>query len=271
MDFSLNKQTILYILLYIIVFFIIYFLLYIYTYKLLHYFFPDKIEGFKAQAEQTQQAQAQQTQQAQARQTQAQQAQKNIILLGDSILNNSMYVKKDESIQNLLVNKAGKNKIYYMAKDGAVITDIYEQFSTIPLEIDSDQTLFFISVGGNDILNKIKKDNIAKNMTNNLNKIFSAYKKLIKAIQTRFIKSKIVLLDIYLPPSLTKLQNDYIKQWNKLLSDYSDNNNNNNNNNNIKNLITISLKLTNKDDFVNGYEPSPTGGKKIVDQIFYNI
>ena len=261
MDFSLNKQTILYILLYIIVFFIIYFLLYIYTYKLLHYFFPDKIEGFKAQAEQTQQAQAQQGQ--------AQQAQKNIILLGDSILNNSMYVKKDESIQNLLLNKADKNKIYYMAKDGAVITDIYEQFSTIPLEIDSDQTLFFISVGGNDILNKIKKDNIAKNMTNNLNKIFSAYKKLIKAIQTRFIKSKIVLLDIYLPPSLTKLQNDYITQWNKLLSDYSDNNNNNNNN--IKNLITISLKLTNKDDFVNGYEPSPTGGKKIVDQIFYNI
>ena len=271
MDFSLNKQTILYILLYIIVFFIIYFLLYIYTYKLLHYFFPDKIEGFKAQAQaqqsqqaQAQQSQAEQSQQAQAQQ-QAQQSQKNIILLGDSILNNSMYVKKDESIQNLLVNKGGKNKIYYMAKDGAVIADIYEQFSTIPLELDSDQTLFFISVGGNDILNKIKKDNIAKNMTNNLNKIFSAYKKLIKAIQTRFIKSKIVLLDIYLPPSLTKLQNDYITQWNKLLSDYSDNNNS------IKNLISISLKLTNKDDFVNGYEPSPTGGKKIVDQIFYNI
>ena len=46
MEFSLNKQTIFYILLYIIIFFIVYFLLYVYIYKLLHYFFPEKIEGF---------------------------------------------------------------------------------------------------------------------------------------------------------------------------------------------------------------------------------
>jgi hypothetical protein len=269
MEFSLNKQTIFYILLYIIIFFIVYFLLYVYIYKLLHYFFPEKIEGFTAQAEAKQQAkkQAEQAQaQAQAEQAQQPQTQKNIVLLGDSTLNNNMYVKKDKSIQQLMMNKAGKNKIYYMAKDGAIITDIYDQFSTIPLEIDGNQTSFFISVGGNDILNKIKKDTNESNMTNNLNIIFASYTKLIKAIQTRFTKSKIFLLDIYLPPLLIEIQTDYITQWNKLLSDYSLNTNNN-----IKNLITISLKLTNKDDFVNIYEPSIKGGKKIVDQILYNI
>ena len=258
MEFSLNKQTIFYILLYIIIFFIVYFLLYVYIYKLLHYFFPEKIEGFTALAE------ARQKEKKQAQQTQAQQ--KNIILLGDSILNNSMYVKKDKSIQQLLINKADKNKIYYMAKDGAIISDIYDQFSTIPLEIDNAQTSFYISVGGNDILNKIKKDSNESNMTNNLNIIFASYTKLIKALQTRFIKSKIVLFDIYLPPVLTALQKDYITHWNTLLSDYSLNTDNN-----IKSLITISLKLTKDEDFVNGYEPSIKGGKKIVDQIFYNI
>ena len=261
MEFSLNKQTIFYILLYIIIFFIVYFLLYVYIYKLLHYFFPEKIEGFTALAE------AQQKEKKQAQQAPAQQAQqKNIILLGDSILNNSMYVKKDKSIQQLLINKADKNKIYYMAKDGAIISDIYDQFSTIPLEIDNAQTSFFVSVGGNDILNKIKKDSNESNMTNNLNIIFASYTKLIKALQTRFIKSNIVLFDIYLPSVLTALQKDYITHWNTLLSDYSLNTDNN-----IKSLITISLKLTKDDDFVNGYEPSIKGGKKIVDQIFYNI
>ena len=261
MEFSLNKQTIFYILLYIIIFFIVYFLLYVYIYKLLHYFFPEKIEGFTALAE------AQQKEKKQAQQAPAQQAQqKNIILLGDSILNNSMYVKKDKSIQQLLINKADKNKIYYMAKDGAIISDIYDQFSTIPLEIDNAQTSFFVSVGGNDILNKIKKDSNESNMTNNLNIIFASYTKLIKALQTRFIKSNIVLFDIYLPSVLTALQKDYITHWNTLLSDYSLNTDNN-----IKSLINISLKLTKDDDFVNGYEPSIKGGKKIVDQIFYNI
>ena len=198
MEFSLNKQTILYILLYIIIFFIVYFLLYVYIYKLLHYFFPEKIEGFTAMAEAQQQAKKQE-QVKQQQQAPSQKAeQKNIILLGDSILNNSMYVKKDKSIQQLLINKADKNKIYYMAKDGAIITDIYDQFSTIPLEIDNAQTSFYISVGGNDILNKIKKDSNESNMTNNLNIIFASYTKLIKALQTRFIKSKIVLFDIYL-------------------------------------------------------------------------
>ena len=260
MIFSLNKQTILYILLYIIIFFIVYFLLHIYVYKLLQYFFPDKIEGFMAQA------QAEAEAQAQAQQQTRELKEKNIIILGDSILNNTTYVKKDESIQLLMTKKADNNKIYYMAKDGAIISDIYDQFSTISLELDSDQTIFFISVGGNDILNKIKKDNKTKNTKSNLNIIFSAYIKLIKAIQTRFIKSKIVLLDIYLPASLTKLQKDYITQWNTLLSNYSEKTDNN-----IKNLISISLKLTDNTDFVNGYEPSFTGGKKIVDQIFYNI
>ena len=260
MEFSLNKQTIFYILLYIIIFFIVYFLLYVYIYKLLHYFFPEKIEGFTAQAQAQQDAKKQAQQQAQAPEK------KNIVLLGDSILNNSMYVKKDKSIQQLLINKADKNKIYYMAKDGAIISDIYDQFSTIPLEIDNAQTSFFISVGGNDILNKIKKDSNESNMTNNLNIIFASYTKLIKALQTRFIKSKIVLFDIYLPPVLTALQKDYITHWNTLLSDYSLNTDNN-----IKSLINISLKLTKDEDFVNGYEPSIKGGKKIVDQIFYNI
>jgi len=266
----IKKETIIHCIVFTILFIIIYFLIYVLSYKVLKYFFKEKIEGFTAEINkfvqnpptQAKQTQAKQTQakQTQAKQTQAKQTQaKNIILLGDSILNNSAYVKKEETIHQLLLNKIDNKtqQLYYMPKDGAVIAGIYEQISNIPADVDNaESTYFFLSVGGNDILNT-KKD---------IKSYFSKYKKLIKAIQTRFPSSKLFLLNIYLPPTITPAQKTAITEWNSLLYDFVTHLKNN-----IKSLIAINYKLNQNDDFILGIEPSFQGGQKIVEQIVKTI
>jgi len=219
----------------------------------LKYFFKERIEGFTAEINQAQQAQQQ------ARQIQK--LPKNIILLGDSILNNTTYVKKEETIHQLLLNKINPtktNQLYYMPKDEAVIADIYDQFANIPADLDNPY--FVLSVGGNDIL-KLSGDN-KKEIKN----IFSKYKKLVKALQTRFPTSKLFLMNIYLPPTITPQQKTAITEWNSLLYDYVTDPKNN-----IKSLIAINYKLNQKDDFINDLEPSFQGGQKIVELLITTL
>jgi hypothetical protein len=49
MDTKKISYTILYIVLFTFIFFIVYYLLYLYVYKLLKYFYPERIEGFEAE------------------------------------------------------------------------------------------------------------------------------------------------------------------------------------------------------------------------------
>ena len=243
-----NKNTIIQCIIFTILFIIIYFLIYVFSYKILKYFFKEKIEGFTAEINQAQQEQQ--------KSKQIEKLPTNIILLGDSILNNTTYVKKEETIQELLLDYTKNSKLYYMPKDEAVIADIYDQFATIPADLDNPY--FVLSVGGNDILQGANAPGSNKKVKN----VFSKYKKLVKAIQTRFPASKLFLMNIYLPPTITPAQKTAITEWNSLLYDYATDPKNN-----IKSLIAINYKLNQKDDFINDLEPSFQGGKKIVELI----
>ena len=120
---------------------------------------------------------------------------KTYILLGDSILNNDAYVSNGKSVCNLLKDD-GKN-IYCYAKDNSKIVDIYSQMNKIPLELNSPTTFIFLSAGGNNILSHYVDQNQDITNTSVLKPMFSAYKNVLKSIQSRFTKAKIVLLDIY--------------------------------------------------------------------------
>ena len=85
----------------------------------------------------------------------------NIILMGDSVLNNSNYVPEGKSVYDNLKTKL--NNVLNVAKDGATINDLYLQLEKIPIELNSSETFIFISAGGNNILNKqtfFRKGNI---------------------------------------------------------------------------------------------------------------
>jgi hypothetical protein len=184
----------------------------------------------------------------------------NIVLIGDSMLNNSVYVLSGQSIPDLIskdLEKTTGTTLYNFAKDGATINDCYSQLDKISTDLNNSNTSIFISVGGNNILNsRTKMDSTA--ITN----LFNQYIELIKSIKTRVPNAQLVALNLYFPiRSHYKSYYEAIEQWNKLLED------------NIfqgYKLIQTNKLLVIEDDFTYDIEPSFKGGKKIVKAIMDN-
>jgi hypothetical protein len=99
----------------------------------------------------------------------------NILLIGDSVLNNSKYVSADNSVYDNLKTKT--SNVFNYSKDAATINDCYEQLDKIPLELDKPNAHVFISAGGNNILNARNK------MTSeNIIQLFNEYTEFIKSV-----------------------------------------------------------------------------------------
>ena len=177
---------------------------------------------------------------------------KNIILLGDSILNNSNYVNPGESVSDLIKSKGGIN-IMNVAIDKSKIKDINKQLIRIPSNYNNSNTYIFISVGGNDILNFPSQND------EQINELFKEYLKNIKAIKNKFPKSKIIAVNIYHPPSsYYKMYYNSIDLWNKLLKQ---------NTFEGYNVLNIDEIIKSNNDLVNEIEPSKQGSIKIANAI----
>ena len=177
---------------------------------------------------------------------------KNIILLGDSILNNSNYVNPGESVSDLIKSKGGIN-IMNVAIDKSKIKDINKQLIRIPSNYNNSNTYIFISIGGNDILNLLSQND------EQINELFKEYLKNIKAIKNKFPKSKIVALNIYHPPSsYYKMYYNSIGLWNELLDQ---------NTFEKYKVLNIDNIIKTKNDLVHHIEPSKQGSIKIANAI----
>ena len=113
----------------------------------------------------------------------------NIILIGDSILNNSNYVSEGKSVFDILKTKT--NKVFNVAKDGATISDLYSQLDKIPLDLNMSETYVFISTGGNDILNKRSQLDETE-----LVSLFNSYKNFISALRAKLGSVKINIMNL---------------------------------------------------------------------------
>ena len=191
-----------------------------------------------------------------------------IVLLGDSILKNNSYVIDGKAVDNIIEERSLKNDInielYSLAENNSKIVDVYSQINKIPLEINNKSTIIFLSSGGNDILSFYVDQHGDTNDTGFLNTMLAAYKKLVKAIQTRMNLCQIVLLDIYYPTSNQFTQyKPILEKWNDLIAAYA--------RENSLGLLQISHDVTSGDDFTLGIEPSEKGGEKIAQLILsYN-
>lgn len=183
---------------------------------------------------------------------------KTIILMGDSILNNSNYVKQGESVFDLL--KIKTNKVLNIAKDNATINDLYNQLDEITYDLNTEDTYIFISAGGNNILNRTTQ------ITNDdLTKIFNNYKKFLNSLKTKLTNVKINILNLYLPTnSRYQIYNSIINTWNQLIEQTY----NSNTNNLIYSIVDIHSLLTQPSDFVYGYEPSSKASAKLANTIY---
>lgn len=186
---------------------------------------------------------------------------KKYILLGDSILKNDAYVANGKSVEQNLIEK--NIDVSCFAEDNSKIVDIYSQIDKIPIKLNSPNTLFFLSVGGNDILDYYVVQNQDSRDISVLKPMFTSYKHIIKTIRTKFPNVKLYLLDIYYPDNLQFKQFHYIiKEWNNMLYTLA-----NEQKNKIDGVLHISKELTQNKDFSFGIEPSSSGGNKIAELI----
>jgi hypothetical protein len=184
----------------------------------------------------------------------------SILLIGDSMLNNSNYVPIKYSIPNIIKNKIKTNNLLNFAEDGSTINDCYNQLEEIPIDLDSSNTNIIISSGGNDILN-----NNPNNINNNfINDLFEKYLLFIQSIKVKFPLSQIYVLNLYYPTHLYyKIYYPLITKWNKCLekNSYSEN----------YKVIQTNKIITQNEDLVNYIEPSEIGGEKIASEIVNQI
>jgi hypothetical protein len=180
----------------------------------------------------------------------------NIVLIGDSVLNNSNYVPSGKSVFDNLKTKT--TKVFDFAKDGATINDCYSQLDKIPAELNKTDTYIFISAGGNDILNKR-----GQLTSPEVRRLFDNYMEFISSVRTKFGSAKINVLNLYLPANPRyKSYKTSIDQWNQLIKEYSSKIGE------MYNVIELSSLLTTPEDFVYDIEPSESASQKIANVIY---
>lgn len=177
-----------------------------------------------------------------------------ITLMGDSILENSSYVGNEDSVQANL-NKKTKDKVINLARDDAIIYDIYTQLDQIHYDYNNENNSIVLSVGGNNLLLSIEFNK----KESHVQVLFSQYMELVKAIKSKMNKVKLILCDCYYSNCKDTNINNIVTKWNTLLYNFA-------NKEKIK-VIKISSDLTSSFDYVNDIEPSEKGSEKIADAI----
>ena len=188
---------------------------------------------------------------------------KTIVLIGDSILKNNVYVGKGKSVEDLLTDQYNGNVIN-LAKDNSTVKDMYDQVKELPVELNDKSTTIFVSIGGNDILNKYVVVNDANlDDFKNLYEIYLNYKYVFKKLRDRCPNAKIIIMNLYYPQSVKYLKyREVIKKWNDLLFEYQ-----NDPINKVNDILDLSLVMNDKKDFALCIEPSEQGSIKIVREI----
>ena len=183
----------------------------------------------------------------------------NIILIGDSVLNNSNYVSSGTSVADILKTKT--DKVFNFAKDGATISDCYGQLDKIPTQLNKTNTYVFISAGGNDILNKRGQ------LTNtDIKALFNSYMSFIDALRAKLSSVKINILNLYIPANPRyQSYKASIEQWNQLIKEYSSKIGE------MYTVINLDTLLTGPQDFVYDIEPSEEASQKIANIIYLTV
>jgi len=184
---------------------------------------------------------------------------KQVLVLGDSSLNNEQYVPYRDAIPSLLKAKLAPPdyNVTVLAEDKARIKHVYRQLQE-QKGLKVLPSVIVLSVGGNDIL---------ENGSAGVKTIFGEYERLIEHIKAQYPSlKKLIILDVYLP--MSSEYSDYvpaIKEWNRLLET------NFNSGNSGNSLVKLSELVGAAEDFINNILPSISGGKIITDAIVQRV
>ena len=178
-----------------------------------------------------------------------------LILMGDSIFKNDVYVNEGNSVGENLQSVHGN--VIVLAEDNAIIDDIEKQTSLIPNNAKKQNTKIVVSVGGNDLLNKYNFNDV--NNLSHVDTIFNQYTSSINNLKNKY-DCEIILCNIYYPRSESVVRYyDIIDLWNSKIKNYAK----------VTNLKVIKLdeNVDKEEYFTNEIEPSGKGSKIISDVI----
>ena len=188
--------------------------------------------------------------------TEAMTEQNKIILMGDSILKNDVYVTKGNSVGDLL-HKYHANSLV-VAEDGSTVYDLDKQYNKLKNVDISKNTTIVISIGGNDLLHAYAFNDI--NDKTELYHIFNKYMTFLKKIKNTY-NCKYIFCTIYYPKNKSFLRYyDLIELWNSKLDNYVSTQQYNK-------IIYLDEKFDKEKHFTNDIEPSKYGSKIIVNSI----
>ena len=193
---------------------------------------------------------------------------KDLFLVGDSMLNNQLYVPDGDSVYHKL-REYTNDTVHLLAKDDAIISDMYSQLHKIPSHFDNPTTYVCVSAGGNNLLNMqslLFTNSFQEDVRDEMDSIFKEYTKFISAIKLRLPSATILLLNLYYPPSMPHLKK-VVARWNELLSDTFSNDSVSKR---IR-VIQVDNVFTEPTDFVSRIEPSSEGGDKLSKLIVGNL
>jgi hypothetical protein len=194
-----------------------------------------------------------------------------VILLGDSMLNNSLYVPQNKSVADRL-QPFLMNDLHNFAQDGATISDVYGQIDKLDSKLDRSNTFIFLSAGGNNIINDFNNNTLSNDVNKSdlqISKLFNNYTDLVKTIHNKMPNSQLTLLNLYFPTSSSyKDAKPFIEKWNNNIEDtFAYSLLGKKKESPSVNIIHVNKLLTMDEDFVYHVEPSVIGGKKIADSI----
>lgn len=176
-----------------------------------------------------------------------------ILLLGDSILDNQLYVSSGTSVAELLQKKVKENscQVELFAKDGSTIGEVLLQLNQVPIEYNTQNTVLVLSVGGNDFLSGAEYDAAEV-----------AYLHLIERMRKVFDATKIYLVNLYKPVDpMFVIYYRIIEKWNAFLLRVVEEGGL------ADGVVDVSDVITGPKDLVHKIEPSAVGGEKIASAI----
>jgi hypothetical protein len=189
----------------------------------------------------------------------------HIVLLGDSIFDNSVYVKKNKDFFTYFKNIMPEIVLTsFLAIDGSKIKDLKKQIEKIP----HGTTHAVVSIGGNDALSNIDMLNISVKNTgealcifndriNNFeNSYFYTIGELCKKVPN------ITLCTIYngcFSEDMSKITQTALRMFNDCIYKTA--------NKLSLNVIDLRLICNTPQDYANAIEPSEIGGEKIAKAI----
>lgn len=179
-----------------------------------------------------------------------------LILMGDSILNNNSFVKKNYSVSAIVQKKVYNTVI--VAKNNSYIHNLTSQFNKIKEDIHS-KTKIFISIGIDDILYYNSHKYINKQFYKNIPALFNVFKTTIEKL-FKDTKAQLYFLNIYYPiDNQYSKYYKYIAEWNTLLNQFTTSNS--------YKIIEIDKLFRHPSDFIESIEPSKTGSQLIANAI----